>query len=462
MRTNAEFGTKTFVETRLMKMEEAKRMNFINNWYKVISSIFLVLFITGCLTADKHSPLIPQNQLPSNISLKLKYQLDCLYSKHPKTRVEAIQSIKEMGKTESALPVLISLLGDWNVAYFDDYITTPTNEIVALIEDEGALATDALKNGLKSSDKEVRLWSLILIRRIGNPGHGQFLISMLKDNDSEVRDNVKVLLCKYTGEDFGYDVPRWRAYWKKPDKGSFFKAYQHKYLGESLFEKKKYGEALNQFESTVNILKKNGREQTTAYIEVLCLAANCMIKADKLDKVRVNLSEAIEISEKMEKPRLLVNALVLMGSYLHTQENYEKSLHYYQKAKVILEESKEDNHNNKVLVYQSMSNVYMDSKDLKNSTKFFIKAFNIIRKGSGNKSLKVSYHKRLANSMKIVKRFNEAIKYYKVALSIANSIQDYQSSADICGELSDTFMMSGDLQQAERYKEQALVLSKRH
>jgi HEAT repeat protein len=139
-------------------------------------------------------PIIPKEQIPSNIPIDIRKEIEALYSSDPIERAYAAYHLGKMGKRSiAAIPFLIETLGDtsaalqWFVGGSPSNTTSPAIEARKALIKIGKPSIDPLISALKNRSVSVRRNAAFALGHLRDFQTADALLITLKDDSSEVR-----------------------------------------------------------------------------------------------------------------------------------------------------------------------------------------------------------------------------------------------------------------------------------
>jgi hypothetical protein len=186
------------------------------------SAILLLAFFTLsvglCNTAVHGQPSIPKENIPSGLAPAVKNGINKLYSPNPIERAQAAHDLGLQGtKAAPAVPFLVGILHEAQAiqlrigALIDS--TSPGYEAAKALTSIGEPAVGALTAALKDDRQPVRFYVVTSLGEIASVGAVEGLITALADKDDFVRKTAADHLATITGEHFGPDHAKWKAWW---------------------------------------------------------------------------------------------------------------------------------------------------------------------------------------------------------------------------------------------------------
>lgn len=167
---------------------------------RTIIALLLVILFTNT-EFSYGQPNISNKEIPQNIPIEIRVEIEKLYSLDPVERGNAANSLGKMGKNAvSAVPYLIAMIGDRTPLQWVAKPGTialrigPTSPSKLAVEALGRikdpLAVDPLIALLKNAneDPSIRMEAAEALGRIKDPRAVDPLILSLKDNDNSVRE----------------------------------------------------------------------------------------------------------------------------------------------------------------------------------------------------------------------------------------------------------------------------------
>ena len=176
-----------------------------------------------------------------------------------------------------------------------------------------------------------------------------------------------------------------------------------------------------------------------------------LIREMSTDSALVILQKAIELAKREEDELWIASILVNIGMAYHAKDWHETALSYYMEALPIYE--RKNNNQKLTLVYSVMSQLYVSLYAPEKAIEYAEKAAAL---DSENEYALFA----LSRAYFSAHQFEKAKDYCEKALRICESKNNIYSMASIYYYLSSIAMMTFDLDNAEKYAQQSLEISK--
>jgi len=248
-----------------------------------------------------------------------------------------------------------------------------------------------------------------------------------------------------------------------------------------------YNEAINSFQQAIDLARLiHSEEHELKCLRHLSLAYDSQYN---LENQHLNAKKALDIARKLHHKREIGLNSINLGIFFEKTENYSKALSHYEEALLIARELKNKNNqaaclNNISIIYKELGNhdkaidclqqaleidkesgndiyIAMDlnnlaetyrkkglitdkKEDLNRALNTFKKALELIKKKNKKTELQILNNIGTVNSD--LKKYNEALKYFKSGLNLAEEIKDKESLGMILNNLGIVYNNLGNFQ----------------
>lgn len=196
-------------------------------------------------------------------------------------------------------------------------------------------------------------------------------------------------------------------------------------------------------DSVLVYLKTKPRD--TNYVEVLNNYAFLKVQEGNFDEVEKTIVQMDQLWKKLRWDSGRYKVVNMRGIIEYSKQNNEKAMAYFLEGNKIIEQYKlpkkiyQNSLNNISVIYNTMG-------DEENATKYAMKLIDFQEKNKLN-PLKASPYDQIGHNLKRVKKYTEALQYYKKSLSIStkkNSLTDMAVSENNIGNLYDDMHKTRD------------------
>jgi HEAT repeat protein len=180
----------------------------------------LVLSFVCAATSLVAQTTVPRDQIPADAPKDVKKKIEAMYSANAKERLDAVVDLIKMGpKGAAAVPFLVGILGDNQEipitinrpGYTIQAKGWPGQSAVAALAAIGPAAVEPTLAALRSNDPLARTRAVAALGELRDRRAIKDLVSLLRQDDSELKKAVVVALQAITKEDHGDDISKWEA-----------------------------------------------------------------------------------------------------------------------------------------------------------------------------------------------------------------------------------------------------------
>ena len=240
------------------------------------------------------------------------------------------------------------------------------------------------------------------------------------------------------------------------DQNKLLEARTRLNLGNIYYEHCEYETALNQFQESLSLYKKNNE---TNFLNISYALNNIAVVYEELGYYTNAVAcylEALKIAHKINDLDGTATAFVNLGSFYDTIGVYDKALEYLTNA---LQLFKIENNNDGIAAtLGNLSSTHLNLKDYNKALEYQLESLKLEKENNNKSGMAISYCS-IADIYLETTNYNKAIEYYNKCIELAKSIDNKDI---LCGALGGTgkiYFESKQYEQALKFNLQALDIA---
>lgn len=212
------------------------------------------------------------------------------------------------------------------------------------------------------------------------------------------------------------------------DEGHSYNSKLYNNIALCLYNLKRFDEALEYLNKSLSIIIKQSGENSlqvaTAYSNLAAIYEQ-QYKYEQAIDLYIKAVNIIEDNNLSEHP---ISAIIYgqLANMFNMLEMYDKALEYYQKVLTVRQNMYSKNHPDLALAYNHIGNVFENKKDYNQAFLFYKKAISLLKK-TANEEYYGIFYCNMGYLKQKQAEYDQAIKYYDIALNHFGNIMNYTS-----------------------------------
>ncbi|NRA11254.1 MAG: tetratricopeptide repeat protein, partial [Crocinitomicaceae bacterium] len=187
--------------------------------------------------------------------------------------------------------------------------------------------------------------------------------------------------------------------------------------------------ALKCFEQSFDLLKEHDFPEKYAW--TLNYNGYTLMLVGRFEEARVSLLKGVEISKKLNKPKLTSRCLIDIATTYYYEAKIQKALSYCEKGLYYLKGLPK----NKAIIYNNMGIFSKYAGDFEKANDYYISALKCFEKIKDT-ALMISAQNNIASLYNHIRFYDRALNYHNQALELCNKTNDQEGLARACNGLA--------------------------